>query len=639
MLNGIKKFAVLGVIALALVSALTMIGLADNGSEDIINGDIVDDNSLNLKDVASLRDRLSSPTYEVYEPYSTYDVDGNGLVNMKDLVMLRRYLANYNFDTNTPSDEFDIGGKKVLYDYTSGDGATTWHHSNVVMTDYEDICSYFERKGYTEYCENTVGELVSVTYTAANDSVATVTYNGGVGEMYVTTSNSGASGLPSADSSYIRVNETTVTQSASTQDNGMCYIIKLADGSFVVIDGGYAEGYVNDGVHKDDAKNVFETLKSLNGGSDDIYVRAWLITHSHGDHYQVFRYFANNYSAYVSLDTLLCSPAARYYNGVEITGYDRYLTELAAADAKKLGASVAYVRTGMEFSFVDTTLEILLTPEQIYKDGDTGNFNETSVVSRIKNEDGSMIFLGDCGKHASEWLVESYGSALKSDMVQMAHHGCENATAALYDNIAAPTVFWPCNLSLLMGDRNGVVKQHVIEAEYSKEHLLHDYGRITRALSYRPNTEYKNLMPTSKWSITGSGWTENVRLEDGVLRYDVKSGGSGTPDPYVYFNVNLDTTQYNAIKLVVDPADIKGAVIYYMLTGDSGFAAGKDRGFRAQGTCAEGDDKMTIILYLGNISTYTEGTKMTKLRIDLGDTVGETIDIYSVEAYYVAVDK
>ena len=460
---------------------------------------------------------------------------------------------------------------------------------------------------------------------------------GGMKELYVTTSQSGADALPDANSDYKAIyGKTTITQNYSPQDNGMCYFIKLADGSFIIVDGGYAEGYIDDGVHKDDAVRVYNTLVDLNGGSENIHIRAWLITHSHGDHYQVFRYFANNYTQNVTLDTLLCSPAAEYINGVKVTGYDRYLTDSVQADAKKLGADVAYVRTGMSFKFVDITFEMLLTPEQIYKTGDTGNFNETSVVSRIKNADGSMIFLGDCGKHASDWLVNTYGSALKSDMVQMAHHGCETATASLYDNIAAPTVFWPCNLNLLMSDRGGLVKQHVLDAEYSKEHLLHDYGCVTRTLGYIPQTEYKSIMPKDTDQVAGSGWTENIRLEDGVLRYDVKSGGSGTPDPYVYFNVDINASQYNAIKLVVDPADIKNAVVFF--TYGTSFVGGQERGFRAQGLCAEDDDKMTIILYLGNVSTFKEDTTLTKLRIDLGDTVGETIDIYSVEAYYVDVD-
>ena len=617
-----KKFAVLCAMVLTLAMLVPMLCFAHNGGEEILYGDANGDTAIDLGDVITLRKYLVNVEGKATNPGT--DVDGNGVIDSRDLVVLRQYFANYDYDAEKSN--VALGAKKIVYTYTSGDGATTLHQMNADVHDYDHACESLEENGYTEYCTNTVGDLVSTTYTK-DDGVVTVTLNGNLQELYTTTSDNGAHALPEMGGAYTVRNETTITQVYSVNDNGMCYIIKLADGSFIIYDGGYAGEYVTDGVHKDDSKNVYNTLVKLNGGEENIHVRAWLITHSHGDHYQVFKYFASNYANKIKLDTVLCSPVA---SGV--TNYDRYLTDTVKTDAAKFGADVAYVRTGMSLQFVDVTLEILVTPEQVYKTGDPGDFNQTSVVSRIKNDDGSMIFLGDCGEAVCNWLIPTYGEALKSDMVQVAHHGCETATTELYDNIAAATVFIPCNYELLISDRGGAVKQHLVSAEYSKEVIIHSYGTATRALSYKSQTEYLNLMPTDAAKVSGSD-VKNIRIEDGVLRYEVNSAS----DPRVYFSVgNLDTMKYNAIKLVVDAEDIKNAAIFFTVSGSTVFSADKCLGFKPLGTAGD-DGKMTILLYLGNNAAYKGN--LLQLRIDMGDTVDETIDIYSIEAYYVATDK
>ena len=51
--------------------------------------------------------------------------------------------------------------------------------------------------------------------------------------------------------------------------------------------------------------------------------------------------------------------------------------------------------------------------------------------------------LGDALKETANILTDTYGSYLKSDMVQLAHHGSWPGTETLYSNINASVVFWP----------------------------------------------------------------------------------------------------------------------------------------------------------------------------------------------------
>ena len=131
------------------------------------------------------------------------------------------------------------------------------------------------------------------------------------------------------------------------------------------------------------------------------------------------------------------------------------------------GAEALYVHTGMVFNFCNVEMEILYSPEDIFRKGhpkDTHSFytnpshglyttgydNETSIISRItKNGGKSMMFTGDAGKAASDRLLYLYGTEyLKSDMCQVSHHACESFGIDAYKAINADIWFYPCSKSL-----------------------------------------------------------------------------------------------------------------------------------------------------------------------------------------------
>jgi hypothetical protein len=63
-------------------------------------------------------------------------------------------------------------------------------------------------------------------------------------------------------------------------------------------------------------------------------------------------------------------------------------------------------------------------------------------------EGQSILFLNDLGGFNSDRssgarLVNTYGEKLKSDIVQMAHHGQKGSQKALYDLVDAKVHLWP----------------------------------------------------------------------------------------------------------------------------------------------------------------------------------------------------
>ena len=509
--------------------------------------------------------------------------------------------------------------------YTMYGGYSMSQYAGKAKRDYLAACKYYEELGYALQSSNVVGKACSSVY-VSGDAYVNLMYNENKQELYIGESESGALSFP--DGSDILVfDEPTVTQHYSPDINGMCYFIKLSDGSFIVVDGGYAA----------DLEDAYETLVKLNGSEHGIHIRAWIITHSHADHYEMFENFSTNYAKNVTLDTVMFSPLD------EIDAYeqDKYLNSRVYTAAKRFGAKTCHIYTGMSFIFGDITLEILASPEHIYKTSDPQDFNETSVVFRIRNDEGSMIFLADCGSYVCDWLVDTYGEALKSDMVQLAHHGCETATVEIYQMIAAATLFCPSSESLLNTERGGETKQYYIESESSKEYLYHGFGNFTRPLSYKPDTQFLNILPDRiAYVKAGNTSVENLRIEDGVLKYEIKNIKG---DPYIYINYtksDIKTTEYNALKIVVGAGDAAAGTLFFSTHKDevSKFNPDKYKYITEQGVST--DDKTTVIVYLGDVSGYydSEGN-INSIRFDLGTEDGQTIEIYSIEAFKITVDE
>lgn len=508
--------------------------------------------------------------------------------------------------------------------YSCADGMILNQYDGCVDKDFYAAGAYYLVDGYEVYCSNNIGETMSLTVTK-DDAYRTLFFSGRENILYIGSSESGAASFPEVTESYVKEYDVTVTQNYSARINGMGYIIRLADGSFIVYDGGYVEN----------AEELYKTLRNLNGKIGRIYIRAWVLTHSHTDHFSAFSQIAESYAHEIKLDTVIYAPANNLTDAAIRNGIEYFSDTLAEHVARFEGAKLCPVHTGMSFSFPGVKLEILMTSEQLSRTAQISDSNNTSTVSRIVGDGGSMIFLGDIGAAGCEWMLGAYDDALKSDMVQVSHHGCETATAEFYDKVAAPLLFWPCNEMLFGQYRGELVKQHLIEADYSVEHILHEYGTITRSLSYKPDQpEYIDLFPEKKSLIRDNSCVENVSIEGGVLKYRVTDAA----DPYVsVLLLGIDTGKCNMLRIVAGADDCEGSGIYvtYGNTKPGAYSEIGKKDVGRQGTSDDG--KMTLLVYLGNMENFNG--ELNAVRFDFGTQNGQTVEIYSIEAYYVDMDS
>ena len=110
-----------------------------------------------------------------------------------------------------------------------------------------------------------------------------------------------------------------------------------------------------------------------------------------------------------------------------------------------------------------------------------------------------------------------------------------------------------------------------------------------------------------------------------MLKYEVVSV-DGKLDPYVYYTLkNVDTEQYNAIRIVVDSACAEKSSIYFTCGKDQAikFTAAKANGFGPAG--ASDDGTTTLIGYLGDVEDYY--SRLTSIRLDFGNEDGQTVSI------------
>lgn len=504
--------------------------------------------------------------------------------------------------------------------YVAGDGMTLLQFENMTESDYIAACDYLKNEGFAAYCADNIGSSMSSTYTKG-DEYYTLIYAEKSGTFYIGHSEVGALALPKQGESYEAVCETTVTQGYSQNINGMTYIVRLADNSFIVVDGGYAN----------DAKNLIKTLESLSGQESGIRIRAWLMSHAHDDHYPAFGEFASQYADKVVLENVMFAPVS------ERIAKDTYFNIGIYDDIAKFdGARAVTVHAGMTFKFADVTLEVLNTPEYVYKDNENLDFNESSSVFRVRNTDGSIIFLGDCYDRVSDFLVNTYGDGLKTEMMQVSHHGVEQATVELYEIIDPSIAFWPCDEWLLAHERGTTTKQYLLQKESIYEHIIHGYGNATRAFSYRAEKKQTLQVISDKLSIKGSSSVTNVRVEDGIIKYEVTEVG----DPYIWFKTKINTEDYNAIKVVVkaeSSAELAKSYLLFTCGNESAteFSSNRTEHLGPQGVSES--EYYTMIVYLGDSANYNGAIK--SLRFDIGAEVGQTVEIHSIEMFYLEIDK
>lgn len=345
-------------------------------------------------------------------------------------------------------------------------------YSGITEAEFSAYQTTVTDNGMVLHTDNSVTNTTKKNYSLTYKNgfyVLTLDYNSYTQELRVTYEAANTTHLiTSNDYTSIQNCTSLVTQiglgDVKEQDpgNGMAYVIRLADCSFIVIDGGHNAAA---------AKLIYDVLykqASEFGREDDIVVAAWLFTHAHDDHVGFFSSFAQNYSNVTVQQFLYNFPGEALISDMDVdalkeinSGYNNWATAnemittiTATLDQYYPSAKRINAHTGQAFDIRNATVKILYTTEALFGTSkfDTlktdyngiAYYNDTSMVFTIEVEGVKMIFLGDAGAITGHLLVDRYdASELKSDIIQVSHHGMGSSPHTCYDEVDADWILWP----------------------------------------------------------------------------------------------------------------------------------------------------------------------------------------------------
>ena len=247
-------------------------------------------------------------------------------------------------------------------------------------------------------------------------------------------------------------------------------ILQTSQGSLIVIDGGLGE----DG-------DYLRSQIAARGG----HVAAWLITHPHGDHvgalYRILQDEANGAASGITIDGIYYSFGAPDWYTVHDPSEMTMAHSIIGTFAGLPQSMLHTVSRGQTIQVDDVTIQVMNDRYELGSDSG----NNASIVYKLYVGGKSVLFLGDMGYEGGNRLLNEVGAqALKSDIVQMAHHGQGGAGEALYQAINPSICLWPTPQWLWNNEGNRyqipATKSWMQRLQVQKHYCMKDGDQVIR---------------------------------------------------------------------------------------------------------------------------------------------------------------
>ncbi len=373
-----------------------------------------------------------------------------------------KFEDNVNVTGQVDSDKFKLFSKVPVFKggvlHSIKDCGDNFYQSVIYDTDkekFDQYCASLETLGFSLYAQNEMAENYFMTYTKG-DFMLHAYFITSSGEVRIVAAEN--ANLPSYEKTdYIKVTDSGFTLlglEKGGKAGGFGSVLKLEDGSFIIIDGGHST--------VEEAEDIYNTIHNLATDKGNITIKAWMFTHAHSDHYGAFNKFCELYghNDNITIENFI-------YNYCDTKEQTQYLQN--PEDAKKAtrnipvyypDAKIYKPLTGQIFNFAGVKIEILycmsdflpnvIGTEVFDADKKNADGNIKTVVYRFYIAGQSIMITGDTSKICVDEMCKRYGEYLKSDMMTVPHHGwnearyrARNGTIEFYTLIDPTIVFWP----------------------------------------------------------------------------------------------------------------------------------------------------------------------------------------------------
>ena len=299
---------------------------------------------------------------------------------------------------------------------------------------------------------------------------------------------------------------------------GMCLIFKLADGRFFIVDAGIG-GFISDGRNNKGSSSgwIYATLAKHADDPKNIQVAAWLITHVHSDHAGGLYDMALGYYGYQKAKHTVMPKEMKQYIKIDKIIYnapDNFPDCNREGWMKKIiegfkVKNVVKAHPGQVFYFADLTLTIYGSLDVMIENASkSSDLNDFSIMSRAVFNNKSMLITGDSDSIPNPVLAAIYKESLKSDILQMSHHGYGDTGDHEVNSYCNPEMtIWPVAKSDQRTDYNVNVKMSMVSSLVTLgnvRNINQSRGTGTATLSngknYRPGEG--NLVFDKNWKTT-----------------------------------------------------------------------------------------------------------------------------------------
>ncbi len=391
-------------------------------------------------------------------------------------------------ELKTQFDILPITFGKVEASENENDNASFISVCDVTIEQFIQYTQKLEAEGFLLFEKRTVGDNCFYAFKNGKNAVY-ISYYPSISEMRIVTELD-STYIDYSDNAGTKICPTTVTQ-INLEDFGISYVIQLLDGRFIIIDGGW---------HWEiEADKLMNCLKERTGGKKPV-IAAWFLSHPHCDHYWCFVTFYEKYKNDVMIEKILFNfpsvteeyiekmkSAAFQVNG----GKDNvdFMTRLYKY-AEESGADVYCPHSGQSYQIGNAFCEILSSPDDTLR-YPTIDGNPLSLIIKMTVEGQTIIWFTD-GYFEPAKLVERYGSYLKSDIMQLPHHGFVGGTVEGY-NAVDPKVCFASTFDCDMLAKMNIHKEdnrHLLNNLNVEEFLCgrkYSNENITITLPYEPS--------------------------------------------------------------------------------------------------------------------------------------------------------
>ncbi|MBR3961024.1 MAG: hypothetical protein IKK13_02285 [Clostridia bacterium] len=286
---------------------------------------------------------------------------------------------------------------------------------------FSAYCTELEKAGYElkEYRDNEVYRYAAYFM---NGEGVFANYFVGSNELYIVTEKD-CNYFEFTDKPREKCVAPQVTQ-LTQEDFGMSYAIRLSDGRFIVIDGGNN--------FEPDIDRLMNCLKAGSPFQKPV-IAAWIMTHEHADHYLAYIGFDDKYGGEYEVQSFILNFMEiddERFPGADATDWRQKINTsrevnvpIMFSKMEASGASIYMAHTGQVYNIGDARLEFLSSLDETV-DFMRANINATSLVFRMELGGQTILWTGDA-TFSEARLPQRYGAYIKSDILQVPHHGFE----------------------------------------------------------------------------------------------------------------------------------------------------------------------------------------------------------------------